>query len=271
MENHIDTTGAAASLQTYTDPYPGKPADELVWRPCGRCDGDGIMEHYRNTFGGVCFECNGTKGQQVTVKAERARESGRVSRENKRTRDWIKMAERHNEQLAAAEAAYPALAKWGELMERDTFLSDLWAKAFDYELTEKQIAAAAKTAERLLGWEAKRAAEDAEREANKRPAPEGKLAIEGVVKSVKSVESGFGYHETRVWKMVVEAEGYAVWATIPQALLAQLDAEGGEDYNAGLDELRGRRVQFTATLERSQRDDSFAFAKRPSKVKLLAK
>ena len=89
-----------------------------------------------------------------------------------------------------------------------------------------------------------------ERKQNAKPAPEGKTTVCGVIKSIKVVE---GYYGNQI-KMVVECNGFAVWSTLPTSLDS---AEVGD------------KVQFNATLTRSDKDESFAFAKRPTKAKII--
>lgn len=259
MSNHINI---ALNLETYADPFPGKAKDDMVFIACGRCDGEGRLDHYHTTFGGICFKCNGSKGERVTAEVARKRERGRVQRRNAAERKVAARQEFHNAQMEAAEAAFPVLAAWWEEMEGNNFLTDLWGKAFDYELSEKQIAAAAATIARKRD---RQAARQAEKDAAA-PAPSGKLEVTGEVVSVKYQDSDFG----GAWKMIVKGEGgFKVWATIPAKLWDALEAEADEDHNVQAEEFIGRQVKFTATLEVSDRDESFAFAKRPSKASLV--
>jgi hypothetical protein len=82
-------------------------------------------------------------------------------------------------------------------------------------------------------------------------APEGRLAVSGVVRSTKEVESMYGMQH----KMTVDLDGPAphaftrVYCSVPAAL--------------GRVE-RGDRVEFVATFERSLGDPRFAFGSRPS-------
>ncbi len=89
----------------------------------------------------------------------------------------------------------------------------------------------------------------------KAPAPEGKATVTGIVTAIKSQENQFG--PGLVWKFTVKADGgYSVWSTIPASLVDAVEI--------------GDRVEFTATLTRSDRDESFAFAKRPTKATVKA-
>lgn len=254
--------GADEQPLTYSDPYPGRDGSEPEWDPCGRCGGEGYV-HGTRVYNGICFDCDGAKGMMSTVKALRARESSRISSRNRAIRKLNKKRNDHTARLLAAVEQEPVLAAWVDHMEENGFLQDLWSKAFDYDLSEKQVAAAARSIERKLNHEAK----IAEEKANSVEAPEGKHHMAGVIRSVKLHEDNYGYHETYTWKMVVrEDNGYTVWATVPSKILEAAHAEGTDP-----EQLKGRRVEFTATLERSRTDNTFAFAKRPSKASLAAK
>jgi hypothetical protein len=171
--------------------------------------------------------------------------------------------------MAAAEAQYPELSIWWELISEDNFLMDLWSKAFDHELTEKQVAAAAAAVNRRAEWAAKKA-EEAKAKAALPPAPSGKVEVSGTIKSVTYKENDFG----GAWKMIVEGpEGWRVWSTVPAKVIdaameeqAARDSSDDEEYVGWSDFLVGRTITFTATLEPSQDYKSFAFAKRPTKA-----
>jgi hypothetical protein len=81
-------------------------------------------------------------------------------------------------------------------------------------------------------------------------APIGRVEVEGEVVSTKWTEGRFPAH-----KMMVEANtGFRVWVTIP----TQFDTPE-----------RGDRVRFTATLEQSNDDPTFAFGSRPAGAELV--
>lgn len=260
MSNHIEI---ALRLQTYVDPYPGKDAEDTVFINCPRCGGVGYiagMEHVENA---ICFGCMGHKGTHSTAGAERKREKARIQRANRAERKLIAKQESHNRQMEAAEAAFPILAGWHDAMaEGNPFLSDLWAKAFDYELSEKQIAAAAKSLQSKADREAERAAEKAALS----EVVEGKGTIEGTIVSVKYKDSQFG----GAWKMTVKDDrNFLVWGTVPQAIFDQQHDEAAEGENPFAEHLKGRKVRFNATVEASEEDKTFGFFKRPTKAVLL--
>lgn len=268
MSNQIAT---GFTPYVYSDPYPGKADDAAVFIDCGRCMGEGRIAGFEHVDNAVCFECYGHKGHASTAGAQRKLEKGRVQRRNAELRKTARRQTFHNEQMAAAEAQYPELSVWWELISEDNFLMDLWSKAFDKELTEKQVAAAAKAVSRRAEWAAKKV-EEAKAKAALPPAPSGKVEVTGTVVKVDYKESQFG----GAWKMIVEGpEGWKVWSTVPAKLIdaameeqAARDSSDDEEYVGWSDFIVGRKITFTATLEPSDRDKSFAFAKRPTKAAL---
>jgi hypothetical protein len=95
---------------------------------------------------------------------------------------------------------------------------------------------------------------EAEREAEQAtltPVVEGKGQVTGEVVSTKLHENDFGSR----WVMTVKDDrGFLVWGTVPAAL-------GGVE--------KGDRVTFSATVTKSDRDDTFGFFKRPTKAEWL--
>ncbi|UAW09437.1 hypothetical protein SEA_KLEVEY_81 [Arthrobacter phage Klevey] len=258
MDSYIEIT--EDTTPKYVDPFPGRSGDELEWDPCGRCGGTGNV--YTSVDGGRCWECMGSKGSEVPIRKLRARESSRLSGLRAAHKKWVKRAELHNANVAAAIAVDEAAADWHEAMDTDAFLLDLWSKAFDYELSEKQIAAVASSLRRRRD---RASAKAAEAEAAT-PVPEGRYELEGEVVSIKLHESAYGSD----WKMVVLAEaGYKVWLTVPGSILSALDEETPEGEWARVDSLKGRRIRTTVTVEASDRDRAFGFGKRPAKGVLL--
>lgn len=118
------------------------------------------------------------------------------------------------------------------------------------ELSERQVAAYTKAVARDAERAAQRAAEG-ELDA---PAPSGKVTVVGKVLSLKVQSSAYG----DTLKMLVRDDrGFKVWVSVPAAI-------------NGSDTVAGVRVQFTATLEVSDRDECFAFGKRPTKASVLS-
>ena len=98
----------------------------------------------------------------------------------------------------------------------------------------------------------------------------GRQVIEGVVKSAKWVDTTAGYREISTLKMTVEMDGgQRVYGTVPAAILDALTGGVIPGGDAPRDEqLKGRRVELTATVEVSDNDPVFGFYSRPSKASL---
>lgn len=137
--------------------------------------------------------------------------------------------------------------------KKNTFLSSLrYQLDRDGDLSMAQVEAVPKAVKRIEDHEARIAEREAE---PKSPAPEGRVVVTGEIVFTKAQDSQYG----TTWKMLVKCDGFRVWSTIPAAI---------ETENGCFIDLKGRVVTFTGTLERSKDDNSFAFAKRPSKATL---
>lgn len=94
-----------------------------------------------------------------------------------------------------------------------------------------------------------------EAESKAAPAPEGRVEIAGTVERAYWKEDIYTGGSRPVWTVRTE-EGWAVWGTIPNAALKQYS----------VNDLQGRNVVYTATLQQSPDKPAFAFGKRPAKV-----
>lgn len=82
------------------------------------------------------------------------------------------------------------------------------------------------------------------------PCPIGRVTVIGKVVSVDSKDTDYG---TRHVMTVRDDSGFTVWGSQPSALYPSV----------------GDRITFTASVERSDRDECFGFFKRPTKAQLL--
>jgi hypothetical protein len=223
-------------------------------QPCWRCDGSGIFQWAGGLYGvnsGTCFRCGGSGVDPQLVRIDAAAESDKAKAKAYREKAKAKKAA----EKAAKEAAAIAANETGALVlayqkrpetvvamisSESGILADMLDKLLVYgELSAKQWA----FADRLA----------AERKVTPVPAPVGRQTVQGRVVKLKSVESQFGV----TTKMIVKANGFMVYGTVPQSLW---------DVNFGLGDL----VEFTATFEQSKDDQTFGFFKRPSKAVVLA-
>jgi len=83
------------------------------------------------------------------------------------------------------------------------------------------------------------------------PCPIGRVTVIGKVVSVDSKDTDYG---TRHVMTVKDDTGFTVWGSQPSSLYPSV----------------GDRIEFTASVERSDRDECFGFFKRPTKARLLA-
>jgi bifunctional DNase/RNase len=147
--------------------------------------------------------------------------------------------------LNKAETAKVLTAYWT--------LVDMLRKLVKYNNWSDKVAAFAttlfNTPTTIIQW----ANDRAEAEKDMIAAPEGKQTVTGLILSTKTVESNFGYTPTYTLKMLVLSDlNFKVWATVPANVQGEVE--------------KGKRITFTATLTRSETDETFAIAKRPSKA-----
>lgn len=130
-------------------------------------------------------------------------------------------------------------------------ITDMVNKLIRYgSMSEKQI----NYVRILLEREANMGKRKAEREAEKaaaKPAREGRFTVDATVIKVEYRDNPYAYRASRrVMVVKVDGEGWLAWGTAPEA------AE------------RNDRIRLTAEFTRSDRDEKFAFFKRP-KVEVL--
>jgi hypothetical protein len=163
------------------------------------------------------------------------------------------MMEKNVETYPAVAAAIAARSAGWELRP---LAAELLEKAERYLLTERQAAVLQSVAQ-AFERQAERQRQAAELRAAGVRCPAGRAAVSGQVVSVKWHTSYFGRRESTVRKMIVRTPaGWSVWATVPGSLPEDLAV--------------GDTVEFEATVEPSDRDTIFGFAKRPTKARRLA-
>lgn len=223
---------------------------------CGRCGGSGYLTGYEHVEGGVCFGCRGRgkwrmgitnreKCRNVLIKRAKAdAAAARAAAKQQIHRRGIRAELR--KLPADLRAALVALRR-----DDSEFVRSVRGKVVEYGYaSEAQHAAIVAAAARL----AARATEVSI------PAPVGRVLVAGKVLKSEQRESMYGDQ----FKMLVLVEtpdgNYRVWSTVPNGSLLNAHLDGY---------LRGRVVEFTATLKQSDRDPAFAFASRPAKARLV--
>ncbi len=184
--------------------------------------------------------------------AERRREKRAAER---READAAKAAEKAAEEAAEAAAwaatveANPELADLATARYADAkeFMGDMRDRFAAGTMTDKQVAAAVERIRR----DRQRAADHAQLVASGVTAPTGRVVITGTVTATWTKETDFGVQ----FKMrITSDEGWTVAGTVPSKL------------DGTLEEMRGRRVTLTATVEPSRDDRTHGWYSRPTKA-----
>lgn len=211
------------------------------------------------TFGYICTEIlemsdNRIDHEMVLLKRQAA---------NERREEALKMEREDRVRKFAAEQ--PALVKFlNEVDDNESFyfLKSL-AQSFERwgSLTERQTEAAVKIMKQREEYLARKlqAAIDEANAPEAEDLEEGRYVIEGVVIKEEIKYSDFGSRQVMT---VMTDGGNKVWGTVPRDI-----AYSDKIQNDG--DLKGKRVRFTATVEKSDRDDHFGFFSRPAKAEIL--
>jgi hypothetical protein len=149
-----------------------------------------------------------------------------------------------------AETGCGELIDWARSKDAHYIAADIASKLAKWgSISEKQIA----LIEKLKNDAETRTTRDAEF-APKAPAPEGRVEVTGTVLGFKTVEHDFGITQ----KMIVRVlDTFAkVYVTVPKVASGFID--------------RGTVVRFTASFQRSDTDEFFAFGKRPAKATCIS-
>lgn len=174
----------------------------------------------------------------------------------------------------AAKARAEAMAGGFEWLYTSTHtnatLADIARKCLAWGgITERQLALVKRIHDGTPAeWEVKKAAREAQRaaeDAAAQPVPvtTERVEITGEVLTVKKQE---GYMPGQsVLKMLVKTDaGYKLWGSVPTILLNDVCHD-----NAGNGSLRGKKVAFSAKVERSRDDAKFGFFSRPTKARVV--
>jgi len=216
------------------------------------------------------FESALAKYREHLVRVEAKRQQRAASKERKAAETFEAWAAEHADLVALVLASRDAHYILGE------FATQLTREHNRKPLSDGQTGLAIK----LLGEAAAKAQREAERAANAKPCPVGKTQITGEIVKVTCRE---GYMPGSVeTKATVKCDGYAVWITLPRVVedwaLENRREEIWSGWKPGYhtdydgasyrwsNALKGCQITLTAQIERSQKDESFGFGKRPSKV-----
>lgn len=235
--------GGGIQLERLYGTLNAEPCDGLCMGAVGKlclCSCGG-----RN-HGGLFFETGEALASAVEAYRQRTENRVRAASERRERREAQKAADSAEVDRQYREANAEVLARIEAYTGSNDFMLDIQAKARTRQLSDRQLEAADRVIARDAAWAAQRQAEAA----NGKPVPEGTQIVEGVVLSTRVDEGRFG---TTV-KMLVKGDGWKVWGTVPSSLSLPL---------------KGSKVRFTATVERSKDDETFGFFKRPRKAEVL--
>lgn len=173
--------------------------------------------------------------------------------------------------VANEESAYrDAMGEWNDKgcvgrapvppVSSHPFLHDMIHTVNRYgSLSEKQVNAVYKFKagyeKRIAGIEERKAAEVVPTT----PIETGRRVITGTIVHTKFQDSDFG---STPKMLVIQADGNKVWSTVPEHGFPVSDTEG---YTLPLDALKGREVEFTATIKVKD-DEHFGIASRPTNM-----
>lgn len=207
---------------------------------CSKCDGKGRL-NWTSVDSARCWRC-GTRGY-FAAKAVQA---------------LMDQAQGADAETVAQLQAQAVVVYTKALQRREYEAARRAAKA--QAAQEAYMAqAAVREAEKAAQEAAEAAAEEARRAACT-PVPTGRQLVAGTVLGVKKQEAYVAWGSASYKMLVQDDRGFKVWGTVP------LSMEG----DWGFDTLRGMRVEFTATLQRSDDDELFGFYSRPAKASAKA-
>jgi hypothetical protein len=182
---------------------------------------------------------------------------------------------RERKQVADAFSAWKADGR--ETLVSDLLATDWWDGRYPNSfladmadivrsgkpLTERQ----ADAAERTIQGRKDAANRAAEREATAVDVPAGRIKITGTIAAIYRVADNFSYHGGDIRKMVVDTGTYRVRGTIPTSLLDDGKGSLRAMYD---DDLKGRQVTLTATLQPDGKEKGSGYFKRPTGAKFVS-
>jgi len=233
--------------------HEGKQA--RVPRKCDHC-GSGlryvVVAKHIPTGNHICMGETCSERCEMTLEEHQLKNIKDVAAQRRET---VKLGGRYNKLLQENPELKEAFERWVESGLSNGFIDDIKFKANQYgNLSEPQVEGVIKAINNQIKWAAERAEKRAQDDAEAANAPDitdGRQVIKGEVLTTKWQEGFYG----DTLKMLVKAEnGQKFWGTVPSAI----DVE------------RGDSVEFTATVERSDKDPKFGFYKRPAKASVTS-
>jgi hypothetical protein len=173
---------------------------------------------------------------------------------------------------------------WASLYaSENSFVADVLRRGRMYgSISERQLNAICEA----LVKDAEREARPVEPETPMVPVPVGRYQFTGTILTIKSQDSDFGPTLKMLVQVTTDEGRYKVWGTFPKALEgewgcnAHLVPASSDEYHSGGHRFncaqgyingagKGDTVRLTATVSRSDRDETFGFFSRPTKAEVL--
>jgi hypothetical protein len=136
----------------------------------------------------------------------------------------------------------------GDLYYEERTIRDIVSRLVKYgSVNEAQMNLVKQLTERIPDRDRRNAEWEAKRKAEKEaaaPCPKGRIKIEGTVLKVEERETQWGF---RTVMTVKATEGFVLWGSVPSNVTVEKDC----------------KIVFVATVEPSEKDAKFGFARRP--------
>jgi len=229
---------------------------DAVYDACSRCGGSGWFDMWDHIVEGECFLCHGTGLAKRPMRASTFAEIEKVIRRRVRRRELEheRRVQARERELERFEARFPgayAAAEREIEQPRSGFTADVARKILALKATDRQV-------EAFMSVISELDARDAERQAAYDAMPdieEGRREITGVILSVKWDE--FAYPNGAFKWLIQLPTGNKVYGRVPEALVGNIN--------------KGDTVRFTATVERSAKDQKFGILRRPCNAEIIAR
>ena len=259
------------------------------FKGCKRCGGEGHYSH--NGEHSRCYECDNSIAKLGSPLASReaaeqwchGRALAKARRDNAAEAHRQMKVNQMNAYAKTLQAAAPDVYDFlmaveiedYDTMEKNAFLRSM-AETLRWVGSSRLFSANMTAAVR----KAMQQKTEQATEAAAHPAPTGRVAVTGTITTTKVVEGDYG----TAYKIVVQDDaGFKVWVSLPKAqadeavtafYIVHPDYQytgmnvwfmGSENEPERFKGIKGRRITFTATLEPSRDNVSFAFGSRPTK------
>ena len=248
---------------------------------CRRCGGTG--QYSFNGFDSICYACGGVLagrlGRKVgdrdaAVKHAKTRAKARAGRIAAAEAKRLERVAKRDAKVDALRRKYPEVMayleslevdEWGNVATRNPFVTSMRDKALNEGfMTEPMAAAMVRVIDK----------EKAEAARPKTEVIEGRGVITGTIVSAKSVETQWGLSQKVT---IADDRGFRIYGSLAGNLADEAYNEWRESvkavYDYGpecwLDHLKGKRLTFTARVERSREDVEFGFFTRPNKAEFI--